>query len=274
MTTTSNMGLIKLSSLVCSVSILSSCGGSGTTDITSLNETSEYSVNVRDHSSGVKVYLGNTSDPDDGTRAFAALVDSQETLEFIYLDSDSMSAHVKNESYYGQIDAGVFYEITAQIGLEEVDSYVYFDLESPETGLVSLVAQGQKQSILAEGAKLNGVPSGAFTYSGGMVVGIKNGVAPQIGSFTMNADFNAGTGTLTGNTATYNIYIPNIEILTQNGQFGSKSVEILNPYTVNIKNYWVGKLDGTFTGDFADGVIGVFSSSDGEIIGGVSGKKG
>ncbi|MDA8821613.1 hypothetical protein N9N45_04875 [Planktomarina temperata] len=93
------------------------------------------------------------------------------------------------------------------------------------------------------------------------------------GTFTMVANFDAGTASLQANTSTYSVSANDININTPTGQFSSNNLAINTPYTIIKKDSWTGEVDGTFTGAAASGVLGVYSSTVGELNGSFAGTR-
>ena len=263
---------MKLPFIIAATSILTGCGG-GTSLVTDRPQlsSSEYYVNVRDHQSSGKVYLGNEVDDDHKMKSFVALVNNEENLHYLYLDESTSAVHLKSDQFYNQIPTGEFRKLIVLDGLTEIETILYIDTKTEQELWLGSTELNGRSNIIADGAKLSSIPSGSYRYEGGVILQKQNSFSTETGAFTMVADFDNGKASLSGSTSTYNISSNEIEIITTTGQFGSKDVLIHNPYTIMMKNNWVGELDGTFTGQAAAGVIGVFSSTDGQVFGGLAG---
>lgn len=240
--------------------LLVSCGGTSN----SPRLADEIAVNTTNHQSGKKIYLGK--EVFDGVmRSFAASVSSESALDDAF--NETVVVNISRISTFASSTHGVFKEVRGTKGSQSFYSIVYVDDGTSEE--VSMAAVFP--TIIADGAELTSIPTGQFTYEGG-ILNYNDGM-PQSGSFTMVADFDAGGASLTGSTSTYVISANNILINTATGQFDSNSLSINNPYSSFGQNSWVGEIDGMFTGSAASGVVGVYSSTDGRILGGIAGTR-
>jgi len=249
--------------------LLAGCGGGATSSVSSApSPADEYFTNVGTHLSGEKVYLGNMI-VENKIRAYAGLVEDEATLEFIIGD-DEQAVNIVRSSSYGTSSFGDLTKVTFSVGGNTYDTYLYLDQQTSEGVSISGTQINGETNIITDGDKLTSIPNGTFTYEGGHMLfdSITN-----TGTFTMVANFDAGTASLQANTSTYSVSANDIIINTPTGQFSSNNLAINNPYTIIIKDSWTGEVDGTFTGAAASGVLGVYSSTDGELNGGFAGTR-
>ena len=209
----------------------------------------------------MKVFMGNENAA-SGMRAFSALVENENQLEFIYTSDEDRALNVIRSSYYGSTPYGDFTEITFTTGEESYQSYVLTDIQSSEQMAIGTTLVNRVQTHLASGSKLTFNPVGTFAYKGSHI--LANDGYPQTGTFTLFTNFTNGTVSLEANTITYNISSNNIVINTPTGRLASSKVQPVNPYTVNTNNKWTAELNGTFTGQAASGVTAVYSTINGK----------
>ena len=249
---------------------LAGCGGGGVNDGNTYTSVApsvnEYANEIRTHTSGKSIFSGKEVE-DTETRSFIAAVTSEDALNKLYISDETSPISIVSTSYYGQNSTGTFTDVTFNIGTERASAYFYLDEQNNEEVDIRLVFT-DGTNILATGDELKSLPKGRFTYEGGNMIERRGYV--QTGSFSMDADFENASASLSANTSNYNIGATNIIIDTRDGKFSSDAVEIANPYTM-FQNYWTGQIDGTFTGSGASGVVATYTSDDGSILGGLAG---
>jgi len=258
--------LQNIASALVATLVLSGCGGGGTSVS---GVSNEYYVQVAQHQSGQKVFLGNEVE-EGQMKAFAALMPSEQVLKNEYVDEDGSPVNIVYSSYFGTTPYGDVTKVTAPSNGQTSENYVYFhNGTNGETTFVGKISNGVI-THLATGDKLTSIPSGTFTYRGGHF--LFNDGFPQSGTFTMNVNFTSGSAALQANTSTYSVSANDI-VIGRSGQFQSDNLIINNPYSVNLGSLKSGELDGTFTGTGAKGVVGVYSSADGRVSGTFAGSK-
>ena len=255
------------------VLVLAACGGSG--DGTATNptqppptEADKLKVNTRNHISGKKVFMGNEID-DGVVRRYVSIVDSEEILDFIYTGDENRAVNVTRDSFFANNLYGVFREIHFTVGGNSYKSIIYVDEQSSESVTAIGTFVDTQPNIVTEGARLTSVPTGQFEYRGGLIQ--SNSVNSfNSGSFSLLADFAAATVDFTANTAVHNISASEVPINLSSGTFSSNSLNIRSDILISNPSY-SGQIDGTFTGKDASGVVGVYSTTGGELIGGFAG---
>ena len=250
-----------------SLCLLVACGGSSTSSgVTAPESADEYRTNIANHQSGKKIYLGNMID-ESKMRAYASLVESEATLDFI--SDEEQATNITGTSTYGTSSFGNFTKVTFSVAGVSYDTFLHLNEKTTEGVTIAGIKINGETNIMVDGDKFTTPPSGTFTYEGGHMLfdSITN-----TGTFTMVSNFVAGTATLQANTSTYSVSANDITINSSTGEFSSNNLAINNPFIIG-KNTWTGELDGTFTGTQASGVAGVYSSTDGELNGGFAGTR-
>ncbi len=128
---------------------------------------------------------------------------------------------------------------------------------SESVDLVFMSFPGVDHILMTKGSKLVGYPSGTFNYLGQVGTGRRQvGVAPEIGSFSLTANFNAGTYTYEGYTTNTS--------LTGSGVIDNTSGKIAgNSFTMTTPSRtYSASMYGNFHGNSAADVAGVFHTND------------
>lgn len=264
---------IKVSLAVSAVTLLAACGGGGGANSnippnTSPDPSNEISVNVRNHISNKQIYIGDEID-ENQLRRFAAVVTDQSTLDFIYTGDSSQAVNIIRDSYWAQNQYGRFRKIDFSIGGTNYSTTIYFDDQTNQSVTASGTFVAGGPNVLAEGARLTSIPTGQFTYRGGLIQSTQVNSFSS-GSFTMVADFNTAKADLTANTSTDAISATNIPINVNDGTFSSNNLTIACQVCI-LTPVYSAQLDGSFTGSAASGVVGVYSNTGSEIVGGFAG---
>ena len=111
--------------------------------------------------------------------------------------------------------------------------------------------------LMAKGTKLVGYPSGTYTYSGQHGAGRRvAGVTPELGSFSLNANFNSGAFTYTGSTTNTSLTGSGV-IDKTSGKIAGNSFTMTTPYRT-----YSATMYGNFHGNSAADVSGVFHTND------------
>lgn len=248
---------------------LAACGGGGGTSGVSNSPADELSMSVRHHASGTTVYIGDEID-ENQMRRFAAAVTNQATLEFVYTGDSDQAVNIIRESYWDQNQYGEFTKVDFSIAGTNYSTTIYVDEQTSEAILVSGTFIAGVPNIVAEGAQLTSIPNGTFTYRGGLIQSTNTEGYFDSGLFTMVADFNLGRADLSANTVTQTFSATNIPIHVSTGTFSSNNLTIASPFSIFNSTY-TAQLDGSFTGVNASGVVGVYSTTGGEKVGGFAG---
>ena len=130
--------------------------------------------------------------------------------------------------------------------------YAGYFLDADQNEFVSF-AEGTiagEYGLITGGNKVNGLPSGTFSYQGMSVIAMKGSTQGQIvvdneaGTSSMTANFSNNTGSLQTNTSTYFYNENNIVINPSNGSFSGSSGTIGvtggTTETANVKGYFAG----------------------------------
>ena len=252
--------VVKLLSGTIFLCLLVACGGSSTSSgVTAPKSADEYSTNITSHQSGKNIYSGNVISNGE-MREFMAAVTNQSALVFM-AEGDGNAANVTRTQLEKSIASGTFKRISWSSGSTNYTSIVYLDSSTSEEVYIRGTMLSDIANIVTDGSKLTSIPSGSFTYTGGVLnyYAGTNGYTTE-GNFTMLVDFDAGTANLTANPGSFNISANNITVNTTTGTFSSNNVSMQSPG--DKVGIWTGELDGTFTGSAASGVIGVYSLPD------------
>ena len=148
--------LQNIASALVATLVLSGCGGGGTSVS---GVSNEYYVQVAQHQSGQKVFLGNEVE-EGQMKAFAALMPSEQVLKNEYVDEDGSPVNIVYSSYFGTTPYGDVTKVTASSNGQTSENYVYFhNGTNGETTFVSKISNGVI-THLATGDKLTSIPSG------------------------------------------------------------------------------------------------------------------
>lgn len=111
--------------------------------------------------------------------------------------------------------------------------------------------------LIATGTSLGTIPSGSFVYNGTLGTGFRS-LNPQIqfGSFSMSANFNAGTFNFNGSTLSDTLS-GNGFINVTNGSLASGNLNLTTSGTQRTATMY-----GNFHGGTAQGVSGIFHSNE------------
>jgi hypothetical protein len=112
-------------------------------------------------------------------------------------------------------------------------------------------------SLMATGTPLGAIPEGVFVYSGTLGTGFRS-LNPQIetGSFTMSANFNAGTFDFNGSTTSDTLSGSGF-INTTSGSISANNINLTTSGTNRTASMY-----GNFHGGSAQGVSGLFHSNE------------
>ena len=126
-----------------------------------------------------------------------------------------------------------------------------------EAAILLLEVPSAFNAVYAGGNALNGIPSGTYTYSGLHAFGRRAvGVTPELGSFSMSADFSANTFSYSGST-TSSTLTGSGAIDSSAGRFTSTAMSLNAPL-----GSYSASLHGLLHGTNAAAVSGVYHSND------------
>jgi hypothetical protein len=132
-----------------------------------------------------------------------------------------------------------------------------YDDNSGEAALLFLEIPLRANAVYATGTPLNGIPSGTYTYNGLHGFGRRAvGVTPEIGGFSMSANFSAGTFSYSG-TTTSSTLTGSGAIDAGVGRFTSTTMSLNAPL-----GSYTASLHGLLHGTNAVAVSGVYHSND------------
>jgi hypothetical protein len=154
---------------------------------------------------------------------------------------------------------GNFAEGTLNINGQLVPVTAYVDYN----GVVSIAyaSDGFRNVLLAGGYAASNMPSGTYTYSGTNVIGTRDGVYAEDGTFTMAVNFDTGQAAISGGTPLSLISGSNIAVNNANGTFSSSNIN-LTIADVPLQ----GTINGNFHGNGAVGVTGIYHENDPDPI--------
>lgn len=111
--------------------------------------------------------------------------------------------------------------------------------------------------LMTKGVKLEGYPSGTYTYSGYHLNGSRAvGGSPELGSFSLSANFNSGVYTYTGSTQNTSLTGSGV-INKANGKIAGDTFTLSTP-----SRTYSATMYGYFNGSNAADVSGIFHSND------------
>ena len=257
-----------------------SCGGGGGGNTSGASSSLPDQIfSVTQQTSNRPVYIGRESDDDGVPSRFAAMADSREMLGLYYTDETQSPVNENNRFWVDSHDYGQTYRIDYSVLGNDYRSYVYIDEQGSDTvGIVT----GEREDLtdlpvlVALGPELTQVPLGTFTYRGGHMVlkpfsgvNVTNYTASN-GTFTFIADFSSGRGSMTANATNIRVFDPDVTIDVASGEFNSDNLTLEDRVFNNTYN---GQITGTFTGENASGIAGVYSTDGGEFYGAIAGRR-
>ena len=249
----------------CLALVVSGCGGGGSSGNSGRNSTWRLLDSFAD---GSGVIRGTFSD--DGTEiTLTAIVPEAEQIAGTPVDGDLGAEELDFTPVgdpRGDIADGFFQDIEGTVNGTPLVGTVYIG-ENQAVTIVNLEAGGV--NVLAAGGEaIPNVPSGLFTYSGGSIIKSlnENGDLYEEGLFTMSVDFDEaeitafGAEDIGGDNGVYlPVDGPTIPVNMSTGEF---EFDGLGAY-INEGALESGMtIQGTFHGDGATGVSGVFYDND------------
>jgi hypothetical protein len=109
----------------------------------------------------------------------------------------------------------------------------------------------------SSGTPVNGLPTGSFNYNG--ITFVTDALGSSRGQFTLSADFNNNTGSISGSSAVGHFFSSeNLQISRANGEFSSSTARIGETGVTSDS----ATINGFFAGQNAAGVHGVVFTND------------
>jgi len=159
---------------------------------------------------------------------------------------------------------------TITVGGQTANVYTWKDRTSDAVVAVVTVPNVGALAFSGGTAPLSNLPTGTYTYVGTEVVSPRLNLSPVVGTFSMTADFTNKLASYSGVTANTTMVVNNMAINTSTGDFAGSN----GTFTYN-NNSQSATLYGSFSGDGATGVAGVYHTNDaaGTYAGGFIGHK-
>jgi len=251
--------MMRLMPLVVSAILLGGCGGGGTS--TTLPVATAAVLETFGDGGGVIRVIEPDADP---SLAVSAVVPSDRaTVRTVRIaNADSAAAAFSKSDFLIDFEdltvfltdsLGDYYSGTATIAGKTATISAFKD-RTAGTTIISAY-DGTDKTVIASGTSLSNIPSGTYTYNGTNLVARMDNSWQARGTFTMNVDFGAGTGTLSGSSIGTTVTSINgsVTIDTSTGYYSGTGLTIVSPDgTSNAKIY------GAFHGDGATGVSGIY----------------
>lgn len=172
-------------------------------------------------------------------------------------------------SYFDSNEYGDFYDGTITIDGEVVEVGVYEDNE--QENAMAYFSAGNELFVFAGGAQATNLPSGLYTYRGTNVVGARDTDWLELGTFTMDVDFTNGLASINANSDTTILTGNNISINTADGTFSNSNLTLEDTFYETTAST---SIEGSFTGNGATGVTGVYTTTEEEpVVGAIVGRR-
>lgn len=188
---------------------------------------------------------------------------SSDASEFDEVDAtspaDQVPFNLNDLVYAGSNAYGDFFRVAGTYEGVNYEAVVYQEYAD---GSVLILGQGEDgyQIALAEALALTDLPtSGVAYYYGTNVIGSRDGVLAEDGTFTLVADFDAAKVALNGSTPSTNITASGVPLTGANGTFSTFDGTL----TVNGASE-PASVVGSFTGVGAYGVSGIYLDNTGD----------
>lgn len=250
--------MMRLIPLGVSAVLLGGCGGGGTS--TTLPVATAAVLETFGDGGGVIRVTEPDADPSLAVSAISSSTGA--TVRTVRIANANSAAAAFNESdFLVDFDdlnvfltdsLGDYYSGTATIAGQTATISAFKD-RTAGTTIISAY-DGSDKTVIASGTAVSNIPSGTYTYNGTNLVARMDNSWQARGTFTMNVDFGAGTGTLSGNsTGTVTSINGSVSINTTTGEYSGTGLTIVSPDgTTNAKIY------GSFHGNGATGVSGIY----------------
>ena len=245
---------IVFASIIC---LLIGCGGSGTgTGPTSF-------VTLKTYPSGTSVLTSeDTSAAELPHYNSVAIHENMETVKEVFDDSANTQITIVSDDEEGVVITEIG---TSSAGKTIQIGYLGYYLDAAKNEFVAL-AEGMldgEYGVLSGGVKVNGMPSGTYTYQGVSNMAMNGSTQGQtvldteVGTSSMTANFSNNTGSLQTNTSSYSYNENNIVINPSDGSFsGSTGTIGMTGGTMEAAN-----VKGYFSGTNAAGMHGAAYSA-------------
>jgi hypothetical protein len=241
--------------------VLGACGGGGGSSSSSSPVVTASSLKVFEDGAGVAVLQGVSN----GRKVLIL----SPVITDVVASASSLTS-VPSGGNYSLTASGNTATATIKTGTYTSDGITgniteYTD-NGGEAAIMLLEVPSVLNAVYAGGSTLNGTPSGTYTYSGLHAFGRRAvGVTPELGSFSMSANFTNGTFSYSGTTASSSL-TGSGAIDASAGQFTSTQMTLTAPtlpagWAVGTTNYSA-SLYGLLHGTNASAVSGVYHSND------------
>ena len=242
------------------IGLLIGCGGSGTgTGPTSY-------VTLKTYPSGTSVLTAeDTSAAELPHYNSVAIHENMETVKEVFDDSANTQITIVSDDEEGVVITEIG---TSSAGKTIQIGYLGYYLDAAKNEFVAL-AEGMldgEYGVLSGGVKVNGMPSGTYTYQGVSNMAMNGSTQGQtvldteVGTSSMTANFSNNTGSLQTNTDSYSYNENNIVINPSDGSFsGSTGTIGMTGGTMEAAN-----VKGYFSGTNAAGMHGAAYSAGNE----------
>ena len=224
-------------------SLVAGCGGANTTP------TATFTV-LKEWSDGVGVGKGNDS---EGNKAYFI---TPYIVEVVAEANETATAtsDIDPESF-PVTDSLNGYDFRE--GFLDGDNLILAVPQSGEGGVLTYLYTTDYEIIMSVVEKLNGVPTGIFTYNGVYAVGLRYSDWREVGVVSLQANFSQGTFSINGQSPDTSL-TGSGWINTSTGQISGSKFKFSD---VNSRNYSA-SIVGGFGGDGASEVAGVFNTHD------------
>ena len=229
--------------------LLSGCGAGLQTSSNPFNVVSRFSDSAGVFK-GVDAASGNTAvgiSPD----VVNVIKSANESSSGSVVGIDPSSFALLSSNSLGKIRQGTMAagDLTANVTI--------YSNTSESASLILLGVPGIANILMARGTKLVGYPSGTYTYSGQHGAGRRVvGATPELGSFSLNANFNSGVFTYSGSTTNTSLTGSGV-IDKTSGQIAGNSLTMRTP-----SRTYSATMYGNLHGNNAADVSGVFHTND------------
>ena len=254
------MTMKKLAILPAIVVVSACSGGGGGSNVGSSGTPSVEVLETFSDGSGVARVTDGSGDVNVTGNVLGANINSYQ------IDPNSV-ADLSSLSYDFSNAFGDFYRGPITINGTRVDAIAF---EDNATGAVALYAENSlNNALVVAGEEITSTPAGTFTYQGTNLYGNRDGSDIAYGTFTLEADFNNGTGALSGSTPRSTIG-GDINIDTSTGEFSGNSLSLTDDLRITTGS---ARINGNFHGSGATGVTGIYTenaanpSTAGAIVG-------
>ena len=245
---------LKATLALSAVALLAACGG-GSSGVTNNPTTSFNTVRVFSDNAGVARGVSS-----DGTQGYVLIPD----VAFFVQTSNSLTAQDLANVQVSDFPVVQVLNTNANLrqGAMTVDGVVINVTAIEDLGGKAEAAfmeiPGYLNALLVNGTQPTNLPSGAFRYQGTMGTGIRsvNNPLPQIGSFTLDANFSTNSFSISGSTLSDTLSGSGV-INNATGTINSNNLSMVTSGTNRTATLY-----GQFHGNAATSVSGLFHSNE------------